>query len=658
MLHLEAMRFRTAMVSIITVGVLAASAQAAEACTGDTWYGTGNASAATSGSWETASDWSTGSVPGNSTAVCITVPGNYEVTLAPETGVEGGDNVGSLTLGATSGSQTLDISGQGVQDGGDQYNQTTLTVSGATTINATGTLVLDATAQTASGTSNSNAGGGNAALDTSLVNYGQIVTQSEDDSWGAILSGGLTNEPGASVSVNSGAFTENQASPYDWTTANNGTFTVASDATVELVASLGGTASFTNDGSVVNNGSIAENDGGGSATWNQSGGSVSGNAVVIQNGTSLADSAGTGAFLANNGGATLTGTIPAGQTVTVQGAPFSSGGELYNSTTASLDGGTLVNDGTLVLDAPGSGTSSGGSVFLTDGTVLNNGTINAGAEDASWAVHLEAALANTHGATFNVTGGSVDQDSATATTNDGLVTLAPGVVYLVDEGASFSNESDGTVSPEIAGTSSFGAFQLASPCCASAGAFTAGGTLAPLLTGGFVPAAGQEFQLIAIGGHFSGTFATVSGGFSGDYSHESSSPAYFGAIYGGGAGSVGGAGSATAQLARHSASSIRLRRQRKAHTQVLVSHRQFTVCVREGDREGHGASQWREDHCTIRKQQKERPPYHEAGGRRDRHRDAAVRHETDTDVETELDREGVAQEVRQADLGCYRYLCG
>ena len=59
----------------------------------------------------------------------------------PQTGVESGDNVGSLTLGATSGSQTLDISGQGVQDGGDQYNQTTLTVSGATTINATGALV-------------------------------------------------------------------------------------------------------------------------------------------------------------------------------------------------------------------------------------------------------------------------------------------------------------------------------------------------------------------------------------------------------------------------------------------------------------------------------------------------------------------------------------
>ena len=83
MLHLEAMRFRAAMVSIITVGVLAASAQAAEACTGDTWYGTGNASAATSGSWETASDWSAG-VPGNSTVVCITVPGSYEVTLAPD----------------------------------------------------------------------------------------------------------------------------------------------------------------------------------------------------------------------------------------------------------------------------------------------------------------------------------------------------------------------------------------------------------------------------------------------------------------------------------------------------------------------------------------------------------------------------------------------
>lgn len=45
--------------------------------------------------------------------------------------------------------------------------------------------------------------------------------------------------------------------------------------------------------------------------------------------------------------------------------------------------------------------------------------------------------------------------------------------------------------------------------------------------------------MVAISGTFDGKFAAVSNGFSGDYSHETSSPAYFGAIYGKGAGAGG-----------------------------------------------------------------------------------------------------------------------
>jgi hypothetical protein len=536
-------RFRATIVATLTVCFLAASAQAAQACTA-TWYGPGgNSSAATTGSWETASNWSADAVPGSTDDVCITLPGTYTVTLAPETGVAGGDGVNSLTLGAASGSQTLDISGQGFSYRGDQYNQETLTVAGATTIAATGTLVLDATNQTASGTTvgaDANAGGGSAALAGNVVNDGHIVAQSEDPSWGAILQGSLTNEAAGNVSVNSGTLLENQA----WTSTNDGTITVASGAGFNLAPGLGFTADFINDGSVANNGSIAENPDRGAATWTQSGGSVSGNPVALQGGTTLADSAGTGAFVADYQAATITGTIPAGQTVTVQGAPFNDGGENYNSTSLSLNGATLVNDGTLALDAPGSGTSSGGSAYLTDGTVQNHGTITADTQDPSWAIHLQAGLANAHGGTVSISGGAFDQDSGTATTNDGLVTLAPGVNYLLDQGASFSNESDGTLSPEIASSSSAGTFQLASPCCAGSGAFTAGGTLAPVLTGGFAPAADQEFPLVAISGNFSGKFATVGNGFSGDYSHDASSPAYFGAIYGGAA----AAAAATAHL--------------------------------------------------------------------------------------------------------------
>jgi hypothetical protein len=107
------------------------------------------------------------------------------------------------------------------------------------------------------------------------------------------------------------------------------------------------------------------------------------------------------------------------------------------------------------------------------------------------------------------------------------------------------NAADGTFSPQIAGASSFGAVQLTGPCCNGPGTFTAGGTLAPALLGGFVPTAGQEFAAFELdGGRFEGTFPGVGSGFTADYSHESSEPAFVGAVYGTLAG--GGGGSSTA----------------------------------------------------------------------------------------------------------------
>jgi hypothetical protein len=486
-----------------------------------------------------ATNWSTGAIPLTADDVCITVPGTYTVTLAPFTISEpgyptyAGDNVNSLTLGAPSGTQTLDVSGQASISGSNEtVNSTNLFVANSSTINANGTLILDSTAggTPTSGTPPTQSGGGATISGGPLLNYGHIVTQQEDPSTnpgaGAFFGlYGLTNETGASVQINPGTLTESQANT--WVATNDGTITVASGASWLLIPNTFSTASFTNNGSVVNDGSITDN----GATWAQSGGAVSGNAVVLQNAATLADSAGAAAFLQNYGSVTITGTIPAGQTVTVQGEPYNSGGETYSITT-ELGGAQLVNDGTLVLDADGTGSTSGGAVSLTDGSIQNNGTINAEVQDPSWAVHLQAGLANSHAGTVNVTGGQLIQDSGTATTNDGVVTLGPGAVYLLEEGSSFVNASDGTLSPQLASASSIGTFQLSGPCCNGPGTFTAGGTLMADLTGGFLPTANQEFQLFALtGGTFTGTFATVGNGFTADYTKEAASPAYVGVIY-------------------------------------------------------------------------------------------------------------------------------
>jgi hypothetical protein len=471
--------------------------------------------------------------------VCITGSGTYTVTLAPwSLGTadpnNSGAGVNSLTLGGTSGAQTLYIDGEAsISNSNETVNDTFLSMAAASTINAAGTVVLDSTAggTPTAGTPASQSGGGATLSGGPLVNNGRIVAQQEDPSTnpdaGTFLGlYGFTNEAGASLQISSGTLTEAQANT--WTATNDGTITVASSASWIATPATFSTASFTNDGSVVNDGSLTVN----GATWAQSGGSVSGNAVVLQAGATLADAAGAAAFLQNYGTVTITGTIPADQTVTVQGEPYNTGGETYYSITTELGNAQLVNDGTLVLEADGTGDTSGGAVYLAGGSVENNGVIDAEIQDPSWAVHLQAGLANSHSGSFTVTGGTLDQDSGTATTNDGLLTLAPASLYLLQEGSSFVNESDGTISPQLASASSIGSFQLSGTCCNGPGTFTAGGTLSVALAGGFAPSANEEFQLFSLtGGTFSGTFASVASPFTADYTKESASPAYVGAIY-------------------------------------------------------------------------------------------------------------------------------
>lgn len=525
-------RVRALVVSGVTVGCLAFAASAA-ACS-ETWIGPdGTTSNGVSGSWEQATNWTPTGIPAGNDTVCITAPGTYTVTLAP-TGLPAvdGDTVSSLTLGAASGTQTLDVSGQsGLSSSVETVNETSLDLTTGGTINPTGTLILDATA----GGTPTPVGGGAMLLGGTITNSGKIVSQVEDSNYSnSFYVSNLTNDASGSLQVSSGALTQTQSSSYPWQATNDGSMTIAAGASLSMTTGLGSTGAFTNNGSVVNDGSTTATEAGGPTTWTQSGGSVSGNAVVLQNGTTLADSVGGGSFLFNHESGAITGTIPAVQTVTVQGEPFSSGGETTNSTTVSLGGGTVVNDGTLVLDAPGSGSSTGGAVFLTSGGLQNNGKIEAEVTDPSWAIHLEAGLTNNHSGSLALTGGSLDQDTpfGTTTTNDGLVTVGPGAQYLLEEASSFVNASDGTVSPEIASAASIGTFQLASPCCDGAGTFTAAGTLAPVLVGGFVPAANQEFEpFVLTGGTVKGAFATVGNSFSADYSHESSSPTYVGVIY-------------------------------------------------------------------------------------------------------------------------------
>jgi hypothetical protein len=472
--------------------------------------------------------------------VCITASGTYTVTLPSE-----GGQAASLALGGSSGMQTIDVAGTSYIYQGETQHVTSLSV-GTATIASTGKIILDATAGgTHSGSEELGAGGYLTA--GTVTNNGQIETEVQDSKWADYFKvGSLVNQPGGSVQVASGTLNSQQEGEgaYPWSETNDGTVTVAGGASWLMKTSFAGKAGFTNNGSIVNDGSIAMDGSSGESVWTQSGGSISGNEAVLQNGATLADSAGSGAFLLNSAGAKITGTIPAGQTVTVRGEPFDSGGEIYNSTALSLDNAQLVNDGTLVLEADGSTNTSGGSVYVNSGSLLNNGTILAEVNDPSWGDYLEVGLTNAPSGKLELSGGTLNQTAGTPTVNEGLTTLGPGSVYLLQEGSSFVN--NGTLSPEIASASSVGSFQMSSPCCNGSGTFTGGGTVLPVPVGGYTPSANQEFQAFLLtGGKFTGTFASVGNGFTADYSHESyetPSPNYVGLIYQASVGGTTGGG--------------------------------------------------------------------------------------------------------------------
>jgi hypothetical protein len=526
------MRFRPLITCLLTLATFATTAAAAQACA-ETWNN------ANGGSWNTAADWTPNAVPSSGQAVCITLPGTYTVALS----ANGGANIASLTLGASSGTQTLDVQGQDYSYGGEIYNSTTLTLNASSTIGSNGELILDATGGGVS-PGPGNQAGGNAILDTyGLTNAGKIVTQSEDSAWQAYFEGELTDQSSASLDVNSGKLTMPSpngggiAPSYAYSVTNDGSVAVAPNAALVLAAGLGDAGDFINNGTVTNNGSVTGVNQGGQMTWTQSGGSESGNAVALEAGAWLVDSAGAGSFLFNYGSGALSGTIPAGQTVTVQGEMFNSGGESYNSTSLALNakGSTapVTNNGTLVLDAPGSGSASGGNTYLTNGTLDNNGTFTSQVEDSKWGNSLQASVVNGTSGNIDLSSGTLTSNGSVTTSNNGVVTLAPGAVWSLDEGGTLVNAAGGTIVPEVAGATSYGSFQLTNPCCGGAGAITAGGTLAPKLVGGFTPSANEEFPIVALqGGTFAGKFGSVGSGFAADYTKETASPAFVGVIYG------------------------------------------------------------------------------------------------------------------------------
>jgi hypothetical protein len=512
---------RSALIVPLALATFGVSAAAAQACT-DNWQGG-------SGSYNEASHWSAGYVPKGepSESVCITESGSYTVTLGGHVDAQGGP--GSITVGGSSGTQTFDEIGESwFGYNNETSNSTTLGAKEKISFGPHTKLILDTTGGGTRYQSGESLGASADIETPTFEDSGEILVENSDPQWPTnfyVFAWNLNS--GSSLDVESGKAIV--ADQYTWAGTNKGTITVHSGASLELTpGGTGAHATLTNEGPVSNQGTIKVYEG----EWIQKGGALTGNPVVVEGGGSAAtldDSAGTGAFELPKGD-NLIGTIPPGQTVTATD-------RILNEITGlGLGEKTLINEGKLVFEGPGEA-SSEGQLEVGHGGIANKGVIDASSGNKR-RVDLGIGIQNEPGGVLDVTGGRLEFDGYSSMKNRGLIKIAPGAVFGMTQGAPVTNEAAGTISPEIASATSFGKVDLASACCAGGSKFNAGGTVAPVLTGGFTPAKGAEFDVFELnGGSFEGTFASVANGFSADYAHKEAR--YVGVVYGGSASSGG-----------------------------------------------------------------------------------------------------------------------
>ncbi len=379
-----------------------------------------------SGSWTTATNWSTGVVPTSSDDVCIQVAGTYTVTLPASASVD------SLTLGDSSGTgtQTLLVSSA-------SGSSPTLTVANDSAIEATGQLELESPVSEPSV--------GLSAPSTATVTDDGDLLVTDDGGPADYLRADLMVGGSGSVEV-AGALIQDQGT----VTTNDGSFGVDATGSLSLTSSAG---SFVNGGSVVSDGSVKL---AGDASWTQDapGAAVqSGTPVEIFNSGALDDVSGAGSFdLVDS--AVLSGVVPVGQTVTA---------EAFTGHNANIHlASSVTNDGSLVLDEP-AGSANESGLTPAGSTLVNNGTITARTEESgSTANYLEANVINDSTGSLTVASGTLLMDQGTTLTSAGSLTIAAGATFSATSSAGLIvNDAAGQAALansgtfELAGNASF-----------------------------------------------------------------------------------------------------------------------------------------------------------------------------------------------------------
>ncbi len=379
----------------------------------DYWIG-GN------GNFSNASNWSMGSVPNSATDVCITQTTGSTPPAALDTYTVTYDSttpaytVGSLRLGASGGTQTLQLAG----------NNTQFFLNTTGTINSNGVLLVG-DSNVSNGYTWLGAGGGSSLL----TNNGTLKTV---QGGGGIrfLRVSITNATGGTVDIAAADTRQDPVGSALFPMTNNGAFIVETGAAVAL--SNGG--GFVNQGgSITNNGAFSQSGG----TFTQRGGSESGNPILLTAG-GLDDDLGAGPakFTISNPNAPpypLTGTgsqpgIATGQVVTI------AGNNSWVDLNLSLG---FTSAGTIVLgDNSGNGFSvlrvGAGSSLTNTGTLK---TVQAGGGIR----YLRLNITNAAGGTVDIAGADTRLDAAYTFTNNGAFTVEASAGFAISNGGAFTN---------------------------------------------------------------------------------------------------------------------------------------------------------------------------------------------------------------------------
>lgn len=347
--------------------------------------------------------------------------------------------------------------------------------SSATTIGSHGTLVLNGT-YTGSNGGNASLGGG------TVQNAGTIVM--EGTGYGSTLYGTVLNQGTISVPSGTGNDLGMGGNGGPGSLDNQGTIDIAAGAELDV---FGFPVTDDAGGSIVNDGTLTmRDDNGTNGAYTQGAGTESGNPIELYGSDSVAYTGSGASSIETHTNLTVSGNLAAGQSLQA---------DIGDTLTWAS---SFTNAGTITL-APNYYGGGGGpaTIALSSGTMTNAGTI----------------IAESNNNNPELSGNIV---------NEGVVSIAAGTT-LEQVAGGLTNASTGILEPQISSANN-GSLQFDTGTT-----FAVGGTLAPVLTGGFVPTVDQAFNIANMrGGTYTGTFASVKNDFGADYSNSSHIDAVYG----------------------------------------------------------------------------------------------------------------------------------